>query len=317
MTSSMTAEPGAAKRPTLAHRVEYAALRAMAAVLRPFGWRAASAAGAAVGHLVYRPFRLRADRVERAIRACFPAFDEAQVVATARESYVGIGRVMFESVFLSRATGAEVRAAFAGVEGREALDAALAQGRGVILAAGHLGNWELTAAWLSAFGYPVDGIAMHMANPLADRFFQRTRERLGMRVIWDDRAVREVPRALKAGRTIGFMSDQSAKGLAATIVPFFGRPARTPRGAAVFALRGDVPIVFVATLRRPDGRYVQHFESVPVVRTGDREADVDATVRAYTAVLERLVREHPGQYFWQHRRWKGQPADTPAHLREP
>ena len=313
----MMAESGAAPRPTLAHRVEYAALRAMAAALRPFGWRAASAAGAAVGRLVYRPFRLRADRVERAIRACFPAFDEAQVVATARESYAGIGRVMFESVFLSRATRAEVRAAFAGVEGREALDAAFAQGRGVILAAGHLGNWELTAAWLSAFGYPVDGITMHMANPLADRFFQRTRERLGMRVIWDDRAVREVPRALKQGRTIGFMSDQSAKGLAATMVPFFGRPARTPRGAAVFALRGDVPIVFVATLRRPDGRYVQHFEPVPVVRTGDREADVDATVRAYTAVLERLVREYPGQYFWQHRRWKGQPADTPAHLREP
>lgn len=311
----MATEVGPA--PTFAHRVEYAALRAMAAVLRPFGWRAASAVGDAVGALVYRPFRVRADRVERAIRACFPALDEAQVRATARESYRSIGRVMFESVFLSRASRDEVRAAFAGVEGREVLDAAMAQGRGVILASGHLGNWELTAAWLSIFGYPVDGIAMHMANPLADRFFQRTRERLGMRVIWDDRAVREVPRALQAGHTIGFMSDQSAKGLAATVVPFFGRPARTPRGAAVFALRGDVPIVFVATLRQPDGRYVQRFEAVPVMRTGDREADVLATVQRYTDVLERLVRAHPGQYFWQHRRWKGQPADTPPHLREP
>jgi len=40
-------------------------------------------------------------------------------------------------------------------------------------------------------------------------------------------------------------------------------------------------------------------------------------VLRYTQVLEQLVRAHPEQYFWQHRRWKGQPSDTPAHLREP
>ena len=109
----------------------------------------------------------------------------------------------------------------------------------------------------------------------------------------------------------------SAKGLASTMIPFFGRPARTPRGAAVFALRDDLPMVFLAALRRPDGRYTAYFESVTVVRTGDRDADVHATALAYTQVLERLVRAHPEQYFWQHRRWKGQPADTPPHLREP
>jgi len=255
--------------------------------------------------------------VERAIRACFPEFPEARVRAVAAASYRSIGRVMFESIYLSRATPAEVRAAFVGVEGRDVLEAAYAQGKGVILAAGHIGNWELSGAWLGASGLPVDGITMHMANPLSDRFFARTRERLGMRVIFDDEAVRAVPRALRENRAIGFVSDQSAKGLASTIVPFFGRPARTPRGAAVFAMRGDVPIVFISAIRQPDGRYLERFEAVPLVRTGDRDADVDATVLRYTQVLERLVRAHPEQYFWQHRRWKGQPADTPAHLREP
>ena len=63
--------------------------------------------------------------------------------------------------------------------------------------------------------------------------------------------------------------------------------------------------------------YVATFEEVPLARTGDKEADIDATVLAYTQVLERYVREHPEQYFWQHRRWKGQPSDTPPHLKEP
>jgi Kdo2-lipid IVA lauroyltransferase/acyltransferase len=164
----------------------------------------------------------------------------------------------------------------------------------VVLVSGHLGNWELSAAYMVARGIMVDAIAMHMANPLSDDFFRRTRERLGIRVVFDDEAVRRIPRAFKDGHAVGFLSDQGAKGLASTFVPFFGRPAKTPRGAAVFALRGDLPVIFVVAVRQPDLRYRVHFEEVPVERTGDRDADVDALVLRYTQVLERYVREHPG-----------------------
>jgi KDO2-lipid IV(A) lauroyltransferase len=210
-----------------------------------------------------------------------------------------------------------VLGAFVEPVGFAALQHAYAQGRGVVLVSGHLGNWELSAAYMAARGIAVEAIAMHMANPLSDGFFRRTRERFGIDVVFDDEAVRRIPRAFREGHAVGFLSDQAGKGLASTFVPFFGRPARTPRGAAVFALRGDLPVIFTVAIRQPDGRYQSHFEEVPVVRTGDRERDVDALVLAYTQVLERYVRRFPGQYFWQHRRWKGQPAETPAHLREP
>lgn len=303
--------------PTLLMRLEYGALRAVSTLLRPFGWRGASAVGAFVGGLGWRPFRIRAARVERTIRACFPAMTDAEVRRTARESYRGLGRVAIESILLSRRGREEVMSAFVEPEGWEVMARAYAQGRGVVLVSGHLGNWELSAAYLAARGLPVDAIAMHMANPLSDDFFRRTRERLGISVVFDDEAVRRIPRAFKEGRTVGFLSDQAAKGLASTFVPFFGRPARTPRGAAVFALRGDLPVVFLVAIRQPDLRYKVFFEEVPVTRTGDREADVDALVARYTQVLERYVTRFPEQYFWQHRRWKRQPKDTPAHLREP
>ncbi|MDH5235756.1 MAG: lysophospholipid acyltransferase family protein [Gemmatimonadota bacterium] len=303
--------------PTLIQWVEYAALRVIATVLRPFGWRAASAVGAFIGGLGYWPFAIRARRVERAIRACFPEFDEARLKEVARASYRGLGRVTIESIVLSRQPREGVLAAFIEPVGFDLLERALAPGKGAVLVAGHLGNWELSAAYMSARGVPVDAIAMHMANPLSDGFFKRTRERFGMQVVFDDEAVRRIPRAFREGRAVGFLSDQGAKGLASTFVPFFGRPARTPRGAAVFALRGDLPIVFVAAIRQPDLRYQVHFEAVPLVRTGDKEHDVDATVLAYTQVLERYVRRFPEQYFWQHRRWRRQPDDTPLELREP
>ena len=306
-----------APRPTLVQWAEYAALRVIATTLRPFGWRFASGVGAFVGGLGWWPFKIRADRVERAIRACFPEFDEARVRHTARESYRGLGRVTIESILLSREGRERVLEAFIEPVGYDVLEGAFAQGKGVVLVAGHLGNWELSAAYMTARGLPIDAIAMHMANPLSDDFFKRTRERFGTRVLYDDEAVRKIPRAFKDGRGVGFLSDQGAKGLASTFVPFFGRPARTPRGAAVFALRGDLPIVFLAAIRQPDGRYQAHFEAVPLVKTGEKEHEVDATVLAYTQTLEKYVRRFPEQYFWQHRRWRRQPEDTPPELREP
>lgn len=303
--------------PTFAQRVEYWILRAISTALQPFSWRTASRIGAFIGGLGYSPFRIRADRVERAIRAAFPEFSEARVREVALESYRGLGRVTIESIVLSRDGTAAVLGAFSGVDGWERLEAALARKQGVVLVSGHIGSWELCAAYMAARGVPVDAIAMHMANPLSDGFFKRTRERLGVRVLFDDEAVRAIPRALKEGRAVGFLSDQGAKGLASTFVDFFGRPAKTPRGAAVFAIRSQLPMLFVAAIRQPDLRYRFVVEPVPLADSGDRERDVDDTVRNYTAVIENAVRQHPEQYFWQHRRWRRQPADTPEHLREP
>ena len=138
-----------------------------------------------------------------------------------------------------------------------------------------------------------------------------------MNVVYDRDAVRRTPRALADGHAVAFLADQGVKNLASTYVPFFGRPARTPRGPAVFALRLDVPTVFGTAIRMPSGRFVLYFESIAVDATGDRERDVDRIVARYTAVLERRVRETPEQYFWHHRRWRRQPPDTPDALRDP
>lgn len=305
------------KPPTMTQRAEYGLLRLIGTLLRPFSWKTASNFGAFLGGLGYSPFRVRADRVERYVRAAFPDISDARVKQIARESYRGLGRVTIESILLSREPKETVLAAFSGAENWELLEAALAEGRGVVLVSGHIGSWELSAAYMSARGVPVDAIAMHMANPLSDGFFRRTRERFGMRVLFDDEAVRAIPRAFRDGRAVGFLSDQGALGLASTFVDFFGRPAKTPRGAAVFALRGRLPMLFVAAIRQSDLSYRFIVRAVPLAESGDRERDVDDTVRNYTKAIEDCVREFPEQYFWQHRRWKRQPPDTPPHLREP
>jgi KDO2-lipid IV(A) lauroyltransferase len=163
----------------------------------------------------------------------------------------------------------------------------------------------------------MDAVARRMGNPLFERYLTESRARLGVTVVPDSDAVRRVPRVLREGRTVGFLFDQGVKGLASTFVPFFGRPAKTPRGPAVFAIRYGAPVIFAAPIRQPSGRYLLHLEPVPVEETGDRERDVDLLMARCTEALERCVRRAPEQYFWHHRRWRRQPKDTPAELREP
>ncbi|MEX2152993.1 MAG: lysophospholipid acyltransferase family protein [Gemmatimonadaceae bacterium] len=301
----------------LRHRVQYAALRGVLGALGRLGFRRASDVGARIGLLGHRPLGIRRAVVERQIAAAFPEWDAGRVERTARAAYENLGRTTIEAAVLGSSGHQSALDLFDEPENWGVFEQSARQGRGVIVVAGHLGNWELGGAYLAARGLDLEAVARQMENPLFDSYLTRTRHRIGMKVIYDGDAVRRVPRALRDNAVVAFLMDQGTAGLASTWVPFFGRYAKTPRGPAVFALRLKAPVVFVAPLRKPDGRFSLVIEEVPVRETGDRNADVDRIVADYTAVLERWVRRYPEQYFWHHRRWKHQQPGTPAEMGDP
>jgi Kdo2-lipid IVA lauroyltransferase/acyltransferase len=296
--------------PTLQHRLEYLAIRAIVGVLRRLPFRIGSRVGELLGVLGYT-LGIRKRVTESQIAFAFPEFTAEQVRAVARESYANLGRTSIEAAIMEHRTPADLIALFERVDGWEHLESARAQGRGLLLVTGHLGNWELGGSYIAARGVPVDAIARHMSNRIFERYLTRVRERFGVRVVFDELAVRTTPRSMRENRVVGFLSDQGVLGLASSFVPFFSRLAKTPRGPAVFALRMKVPMIFVVAVREPSDKYRLIVEAVPLEFTGDREADTVALVADYTARLERWVRAYPGQYFWQHRRWKYQPAGAP------
>lgn len=318
LVSAVPAPPVSPRRPaSLRHRLEYGALRAMIGALGALRWERAAEAGARLAGLGYRPLGIRRGVVERQIAAAFPGIEPREVARIARAAFEHLGRVTVETALLSRIGREEVLALVERVEGWDTVERLLAQGRGLIVTTGHLGNWELGGAYIAARGVVLDAVARRMGNPLFDAYLTRTRSRLGMTVVRDRDAVRRTPRTLRAGGAVAFLTDQAGLNLASTFVPFFGRPAKTPRGPAVFALRLGAPIVFGTALRQPTGRYHMAFEEIPVCGTDGRARDVDDVVADYTRALERWVRAAPEQYFWHHRRWKQQPPDTPPELRDP
>jgi Kdo2-lipid IVA lauroyltransferase/acyltransferase len=317
MDREMTAVADSVHQPTFAHRAEYAAIRGAVAAMERLSFVRAGRIGERLGRFGYAPLGIRRAVVEKQLSAAFPDLPREEIERIARASYEHLGRTSVETAILPSYSSRQIIDLFESVNGWELVEQRLALGKGLIVVTGHLGNWELGGAYVAARGLPIDAVARHMANPLFDRYLTSTRERIGMTVVHDDAAVRRVPRSLRTGRTVAFLVDQGAVGLASTWVPFFGRFAKTPRGPAVFALRLGAPVVLGVVLRQPSGRYQLTFEPIDVTETGDREADVDRIVATYTAALERWVRRAPEQYFWHHRRWKHQRPGTPRELGDP
>ena len=316
-TAKQETSAKALRQPTLAHRAEYYTMRATITALRALSWNAACKIGERLGALGYRPLGIRKRVVEKQIAAAFPNLDHDAVRKLARESYAHLGRTFIETALLDSLGRDGLQQLVETVEGWEEVDDVMSKGKGAVLVTGHIGNWELAGAYVAARGVPLDAIARGMANPLFDAYVNRARAEMGMTIVHDSDAVKRTPRSLRAGRAVAFVADQGVLGLASTFVPFFGRPAKTPRGAAVFALRFDVPVIFVVALRQPNGRFRIVVERIEARRTGNMDRDVDAIVAAFTEHLEKWVRVVPAQYFWQHRRWRRQPPDTPPELRDP
>jgi KDO2-lipid IV(A) lauroyltransferase len=292
------------RRPTLAHRFEYGAIAAAIGGSRLLPDRVVRRMAVAAGRLGYR-LGVRRNVVEHNLRIAYGERDEAWRADIARRSYAHLAAEAI-ATFQCAPGGQPAVLEQAWLDGADLLSDALDLGRGVVLLAGHLGNWELGVATITSGGFPLDAVARRQNNPLFDRAILNARNRFGIRCIDRDRATRPSLESLRSNRILTLLADQDARG-AGIFVPFFGRLASTPRGPAVFKLRTDAPLFLMEPVRQPDGRLRVRVVPVPFEPTGDAEADAYAITALYARTLERSIRTAPEQYLWQHRRWKTDP----------
>ncbi len=268
----------------------------------------AAALGSGLGKLGYFPFRFRRALVEKHLRMAFPEHDDAWIRRVARAAYAHLGREAIATIRLARMSREDV-VRRTKVRGFDELQAALQRGRGLVLVTGHVGNHEIGAAALAARGIPLDVVAQRQANPLFDAALIESRERLGLSVIDRFQAIRLGIKTLRQGRVLGFAADQNA-GKAGAFVPFFGRPASTHRGPALFAVKTGAPL-FLGSALRIGHAYDIQVEEIEVDRTGEPDDVVYRLTLAFTQRLEEVVRANPEQYLWLHRRWKTRPPEEP------
>jgi KDO2-lipid IV(A) lauroyltransferase len=193
-------------------------------------------------------------------------------------------------------------------EGLEHYLEAKKAGRGILFATAHFGNWELSAFAHALMTEPMNIMIRPLDNPGIDHLVEDRRQLSGNRLIvkWD--GARAVLRALHQNEAVGVLIDQNTSLQEGVFVDFFGTPACANTAFAKIAERtGAAVILGYAVWSESEGRYILKFHP-PLEISGDATED---TRRLHLA-LERVIREHPGQWLWIHRRWKTRPAGEPS-----
>jgi len=192
-------------------------------------------------------------------------------------------------------------------EGAEHYESAIRQGRGVLFATAHCGNWELSAYAHALLAAPMNVVVRPLDNPLIDSLVERRRTLSGNCLVFKKDYARAILKALAANQAVGILIDQNSSPESGVFVDFFGLAACAGTGfAKIAAHSGATVIPGFALWSEEERRYILRFYP-PVPMTGDAARDT----QALQSRLEEVIRAHPDQWLWIHRRWKTRPPGQP------
>ena len=189
---------------------------------------------------------------------------------------------------------------------------AVKSGKGVIIMTGHYGNWELMGTWVVRQGFPLRVVAKKTYDPKMDKLIVDYRNQAGYANTVRGNAKQAVVEGLMAGETFGLLFDlDTRKRVKGVFVDFFGKPAHTVTAPVLLSTALDVPIIPMFIRLKPDYSYViTCLEALKMVNTGDEAADVITNTQTCSDVYEMMIRKHPEQWFWMHRRWRSKPESA-------
>jgi len=287
---------------TFSHKMQYYLIRVVTFCISLVPLRCALAFGACLGWFAWRVVHIRSAVVLKNLTLAFPDKTEKEHDRIAVQSYINTGRFMMEFARQKRVNRKYIEKYI------EIDDEALQQLRnldtGCLIISGHYGNWELYAI---AFAYLLDDHSLlvgELKNSLVDAYINELRASHVTECFDARGVVRGVFKVMKCGGTVLWLSDQEA-GKDGIKVDFFGYPASTPRGAAAFSVKLNVPVVLGVLVRKkgPYQKLILFSPIYPDPKISREDAEKKIT-QEYTAELEKMIRMHPEMYWWVHRRWK-------------
>lgn len=253
--------------------------------------------------------RIRRQVVRDNLRQAFPAFSVDERRETARKMWEHLLLMVVEIAHANRVIHKTTWRRSLRIHGMEEFVRTLWLDRPKVILSGHYGNFELAAYLFGLFGFRIFSVARELDNPLLDRFVTDFRESRGQRILPKKGSAPDVALVLEENGAIGLLGDQAA-GPRGCWVEFFGRPASVHKAIGVFALSSSAPVMVCSATRRAGlFDYDLRLEGIADPAAGGPEtADLTALSQWYTSLLERAVRREPGQYWWVHRRWRGEPG---------
>ena len=184
------------------------------------------------------------------------------------------------------------------------------KGKGIIIAGGHIGNWELFAAYTAAH-FPLSVVARRLYFKPFDKEIVNRRRKLGINVIYQEDGIKPILKALRRGHVVGILVDQDIKGVSSDFVDFFGVPASTPSAHAALSLTTGAPMIAAGLVRKSPPNQFEILAEGPIEikRTANKTADRITLVAKWSKTFESFIKKYPNQWAWFHPRWKTRPPD--------
>lgn len=249
----------------------------------------------------------------RGLELAFPDMPAGARAALHEAALKSTGRQTFETLRIWTRPARDSLSVLDEGPGTALFDAALASGRGLIVAAPHHGNWELLNRWL-AMKTPLAILYAPPESATVDAFLRRVRKAGGdedriEQIRAEGIGIRQLFKRLQAGGVVGILPDQQPKQGDGVWAPFFGVPASTMTLVGRLAERTNADVLYAWCERQGDGpRFTLHVEAAP---PGIASADALTSAIALNAGIEALVRRAPAQYQWTYKRWSQQPEGSP------
>lgn len=238
------------------------------------------------------------------MKLAFPDADDVQIDAWLAESWNRMGRTFGEFPLLGRIKVFDEKSNVE-VVGLDILEKLKANKKGAVLISGHFANWELMAAVFSQAKLPVRVTYRPTNNPYFDKRIRSQRAAYGIELMVaksGPKGAKELIRALRSGDSVALLNDQKFnEGIE---IPFFGHGAMTAPGPTRLAMQTGAPLIPMSIVRTSGVNFrVTIHEAIEPVNTGNRTADIRATVIKITEFIEDQIRTNPTDWFWVHRRW--------------
>jgi len=297
------------------YRLEYGALVVFAALLNVLPYRVALACAWVVAWVLFHVVRFRRRETFRRIREVFgPEVPRREV---RRIAWLSLRNMAFNCVEMMRAPHIDkawVDRYMPDFQAKiQIVNGLLKRNRGLIFAVPHMGNWDLAGWACSRYGISMFSVAGKQKNPYVNAWMNRQREHGITMLERGSGALKQIIRLLrKGGHAFAILPDVRMPTPDLSL-PFLGGTANLGRGMAMFAISAGVPILPAIFTRRGWGKHeFVHFEPLFPDPSRERDADARRLTEAVVAIVDRAVRENPGQWFWYNKRWVLTPLGNEA-----
>ena len=221
--------------------------------------------------------------------------DDPLVQASTREAFALYARYWFDTFNVLGWDDERVAAAFR-FEGIEHVEKGLADGKGVVIALPHTGNWVVGGRAMAIRVAPVVSVAEHLKPERLFALFLEHRRQMQMDIIdlASEHVGRQLTQRLEENRIVALVADRDLSG-GGVEVEMFGRTRRMPAGPALIALSAGAPLLSGPTFTTRDG-WVEVISEVSIEPTGRRKDDVVALTRALAASFEKAIASAPSDW---------------------